>query len=214
MRYIKVGIGSISYLVFHFHTNRIEKWKHYFHCHSGVTIQEASSSLINKLCEQWKEQNRKPYFLLRFVLENRCCQDHGLHWDIFELPLSLWTRQTLQSESHRIAVLFPWLGAINHGCMPPTNENIFLLDSQESWKGSREECSILNTSLFILESVQDVFILLVYFQQECWSPVVKQVHYATVLWSQSHLLANSRMSLVHFSHRNTRTGILLSVERH
>ena len=69
-------------------------------------------------------------------------------------------------ESHRIAVLFSWLGAINHSCMPPTNKNISLLDRQESWKGSQEECSILKLSLFILDSVQDVFILLAHFQKE------------------------------------------------
>lgn len=42
-----------------------------------------------------------------------------------ELPLSFWTRPALQSQSHRIAVRFPWLGTINHGCMPPRNKNVF-----------------------------------------------------------------------------------------
>lgn len=46
------------------------------------------------------------------------------------------------------------------------HQQIFFLDGQENWKGNQEECSILNTSLFILHSVQDVFVLLVHFQTQ------------------------------------------------
>lgn len=173
---VKVGIGSISYLGFCSHTNKIEKWKYYFHGHAEVTAQENSASLGKKLHESWKEENGKPYFLLRFMLENCFSQDHGLYWDIFWASSEFLNKTNFpKSKSHRIAVLFPWLGAINHGCMPWTNKNIFLLDKQESWKGSQEECSILNISLFILDSVQDVCILLVHFQQEGWKPWGKAI---------------------------------------
>lgn len=101
------------------------------------------------------------------MLENYCCQDHGLYWDIFQASSDILNKTSfVKSESHRITVLFSWLGAINHGCMPPTNKNVSLLDRQESWKGSQEECSILKMSLFILDSVQDVFISLAHFQKE------------------------------------------------
>lgn len=47
---VKVGIDSLSYLAFHSHAYKIEKWKH-FHGHSGVTEQENSASLGSKLHE-------------------------------------------------------------------------------------------------------------------------------------------------------------------
>lgn len=109
---------------------------------------------------------QKVTFPMRFMLENCCCQDHGLYWDIFQASSDILNKTSfVKSESHRITVLFSWLGAINHGCMPPTNKNVSLLDRQESWKGSQEECSILKMSLFILDSVQDVFISLAHFQK-------------------------------------------------
>lgn len=141
------------------------KRKHYFHGHAGLTVQETSASPGNKLHdEQGKEQGRKPYFLLRFMLENLLPGPWVIQRHFWASSGFLNKTSFAKSESQRTAVLFPWLGAINHGCAPPANENIFLLDRQESWKGSQEECSTLHTSLFILESMQDVFILLVHFQ--------------------------------------------------
>lgn len=49
---VKVGIGSIGYLVVRSHTYRIGKWKHSLQGHAGVTVQETSASPSNKLHEQ------------------------------------------------------------------------------------------------------------------------------------------------------------------